>query len=595
MIILPTPPKKMWEQNNKSDVLGTLWSSFGLNLTEQLGKTKVSSRMVMTTSSFENQFSCPVAFKKYGSNIYFVSGDGVSSPSGYLYQSAAATPESAFSRFTLGGNPNGFDSDFSDLEVFNNRLYISGAGASNWWRYDGSAFTSLGNSHNTGNYNHKMLASKMLNRLYFADNYTQVLSIDTGETTATTGNQYTFLITNTDLFISTLLETSDSIWICTFNGSNAPGYVYKWDGSTANGGTTANSIPLDSRGAMAGIVKDGTPYIIDADGKLMYYNGGAFVMAPNGRLPVKQFKYLKNPFTPGNNRWIHPNGITLVDNRINILINNENYDATKTIQESLPSGIWEYDPDIGWYHKDPMTLYNYGGTKVINDYGQNRISRVGALYNAKIDNSTSDAVVGTLLAGATVYTDATTTLSAVFTNDSLDTLQKYGYFVTSKIMSPVIQESWERLFLRIRPLLTSTDKIVVKYRSDESPATETASITWINYNSFTTTTDLSSYAIGNEVEITQGPGSGMCSHITSLTNNAGTWTVVVDEQYPNVSGTGRARFQTWKKLDSFNTQGVNLVQFGSMENSPWIQIKVCMLYTGNNEIIDLIIKNGTYQ
>jgi len=578
MITLPSVSGgRLWEQNNRSDVVGSLFSSFNLNLTEQLGKTKVSPRMVITTNGITD-FGTPVAFKEYLSNLYTIAGN-------YIFRAAGGNLETAFVKDAQTNSPgNSFSSDISDLEVFNNRLYAVGSGSASFWRLDTTTWTGL--SSLSVSVNSKMLNFLKLNRLYIVTTNQQIISMDTGESFATSGSN-SFLIKNKDLVITSLVQTSNLLWILTFNQQNGQGYVYSWDGATAD--TPTDIHPLDSRGALAGIVKDGVLYIIDMDGKLQYFNGQAFVLAPNGRLPIKQFKYLKNPNTLLNNRWIHPNGITLVDGRINILINNENYDLNKTIQESLPSGIWEYDVDMGWYHKNALTQYTIIGA-TINDYGQNRISRVGALANIKVPDIGSP-IVGTLIAGADYFSDSTSsTVSAAWTNDSLDTIQKYGYFVTNKILSPRVQDAFGRTFLRIRKLLNSTDRVIVKARSQDIPALEPVTVTWTSSTSFTTTTDISAYSQGEEVEGTQGPGSGKCAVITSINNNSGTWVVTLDDTLGASNGTSKVRFQHWKWVGTLTNQSNTNPMFNITTSSGWIQIKVCMLFTGNNEFIDLNIE-----
>ena len=452
----------------------------------------------------------------------------------------------------------------------------------------------------TGSANHKLLSFLYKKRLYVFSSLTQILSLSSAFSPKAATEIYTLNIAtataSSDLFLVSMIQTSNLIWILTANFYNNECYVYTWDGETAD--TLNSAYRIDARGALAGIVKDGTPYVIDTDGRLLYFNGSAFIPAPNGQLPIKQFGYLTNPISQKNDRWIHPNGITIVDGRINILINNLNHDNASTINENIASGIWEYDPTIGWYHKNALTQYDYSaGTPAITDYGQNRISRVGALFNLKKDDRSGAGVLGTMLAGADYYTDATTTKSAIFTNDSLDTLQKYGYIVTSKILSTNVEEVFNSLIPRLRPLLNSTDRVVVKYRnSDKSPVE--ATITWVNSTSFTVSTaTITDYDVGDEVEGISGGGAGKTAHIVSKTDNAGTSTVVIDETLgQSAAATAKARFQHWKKAGTLDTQTVTYNEFSlGNDSAPWVQLKICMLFTGDNELYDSILNNTLKQ
>lgn len=591
--MIQLPPKNQWVQNNKSDIFGSLWSSFNLNLTEQLGKTKVSPRMILTNNAV-SRMGTPVAFRIYGGKLYALAVTSTPDSIAAWVSTNSVTAGGLKDVLTIeassGGGTISATNDYSDMEVFNSKLFVTDS-LQKLLYFNGSAWTD-GGSVLTENTNHKLLSFFKLKRLYFFSSTVLVKSCDTSFTVAASGSN-TFNVTtatgNADLFLVSMLQTSTAIWLLLANQSNDETVVLAWDGVTADTYLSGGAYRIPARGALAGITIQNTPYILDSNGELHYFNGGAFVPAPNGKLPVKQFKYLTNPLSLKNDRWIHPNGITLVDGRINILINNLNHDNDNTIEENLPSGIWEYDKDIGWYHKSPLSQYDYSGAALVKDFGQNRLSRVGALYNFKADDRSSAVTVGTLIAGADYYTNASATATGVFINDSLDLIQKYGYAVSAKILSTEVTTTWGRYFSIIKKLLSSTDKLWLKFRSDDSPPVE-VTITWVNATSFTTTTDVTAYTQDDEVEFLQGTGSGFCSQITSVTNNAGTYTVVIVESMSNVTGTGKARFQHWKSAGTFSNQTDNIAPFAVDRASPYVQLKLCMLFTGNNEIINGILE-----
>lgn len=691
MIILPNKTSKQWTQNNRSDILGTMWASFGLNLTEQLGKVKLSPRMVITTIIP----ALAVAFKNSFGNLYAICTAGIYYAIGGLLETQMTADSSV--NFPLSD----ISSLYSDMETFNSNLVITGQygamyrkeagttwfpalnlanlgdGTTNWtvtnpsgnilhfayisgtdpsiggtnivsngmlvaianggltgftqgnyiitgFGSDYLEITIVGASGFTGTYIgsigaaisakegvqqqgsqqfHKLLNFQKTQRLYFFDAFLQVCSCDANYNMASQNNTYSFYIPNFDLQMTSMVANDQYIFILTMSYYNATGYIFIWDGITAN--TPTSIITLESRGALAGINLNGTIYIMDTNGRLMYHNGTTFVLAKNGQLPVKLLKYLNiNSNLAGTNKWLHPNGMTLVNGRINMLINNQNNDNAGTIQEALPSGVWEYDADMGWYHKTPLTLYQANAVSpVISDYGQNRVAGVGALVCNKPFDTSSNSIIGTLIGSATLYTTSTTTESAVLTDDSLDTIQKRGYLTTVKILSSSIQDAFSQLWLRIRPLLNSTDRIYVKYRTNDDVATE-VSITWINNNSFTTTGNIGNYVQGNEVEILNGTGSGWTPNIASITPNSpspGTYTIVLDESWTGsqmaLMGTSKARFQTWKNAGvTFTTQKLNLASFSIfMASSPWVQLKICFLFTGNDEMVDAILINNPFQ
>jgi hypothetical protein len=336
---------------------------------------------------------------------------------------------------------------------------------------------------------------------------------------------------------------------------------------------------------------------MDTNGSLLVFNGGSFVEI--ARLPALHNVFLKNSWSKVSNRWIHPTGMALINRKINILINNENSDNGGTINENLSSGIWEYDPKIGLYHKHSVSYYD-DTSGSITDYGQNRISSVGSLAELKLTNpinaggTATSTANGTLMAGVTYYTDSSTTKSRILIDDSNDTVQKYGYFVTPWIESQNIKDSWQKIALKYKQFLSSTDKIVMKYQMRNTTPSE-ITITWVNTTSFTTTTNVLGKE-GYEVEIIQGTGSGMCAHISRIDWDNTNYTVTLDETFTGVTtGTAKARLQAWTKFTSISNQTTESTVMTLGKISERIRIKVCMLFTGKNELHQLAIINKPHE
>jgi hypothetical protein len=183
---------------------------------------------------------------------------------------------------------------------------------------------------------------------------------------------------------------------------------------------------------MAGIVKDGIPYVVDALGSLMAFNGSNFIEI--ARFPTDG-NFLDGVEQENNVRSIHPNGMTILDDEILILI--EEKRTTINLEKKLPSGVWAYNSINGLYHKYSIPLSD-GST--VTDYGQPNISNAGAIFSLGRDVSSTEE--GTLLVGAEYYTDSgSTNYWGVFYNNTDDDMQKYGYFVTSKIKSESIENN----------------------------------------------------------------------------------------------------------------------------------------------------------
>lgn len=587
------PPDGQWVQNNKSDRLGVLAGSFNIDLKSNLGNLRVSPRTIINTDDISG-LGVPESFVTFtdsnGSTQYFwcVAGASIfraTTTNGYI--TAFTVDTSTNTPTTVAG--------ISDLATFGANAWMVTTSGTTVYRFNPSTSTWNAGSSTLGAGTAHILCVYGT-KFYVTNNNTQVYSFTPANynsiTTSGTGTIDLSLSGLPVSIITSIREVTDGIWIFTLNQNENGCYAFKWDGDTAN--VARSYLIPDSSGIMASVIKDNTPWVIDNNARLLYFNGGSFVEAPNGRLPVKYAKYLKNSVSGTNNRWIHHRGIALVDGRIRIFINNEYGDYGTTISEFFPSGIWEYDESTGWVHIASPSLY----TSSITDYGQNRISQVGALYPVK-DDANSSTANGTMLIGAQLYSDASTTKEVILYDDTNDTLQKYGYFVTVKIHSNNIKESWNTIYAIIKKLLSSTDSIVIKYRTTDVEPVE-GTITWLSTSSFTTTADLSTFVEGDEVEVLQGTGSGKCAHISTISGpTASTYTITLDDTYTGVTGTAKARFQKWAKLVSSTDQNIQIIQsgvesvYGSV--SPWVQFKVCMQFTGKNEFEYLLLDTSKKQ
>lgn len=575
------PPNNQWTQNAQSDVLGSLGKHFNLDLSTNKGATRISPRTLITTDDITNLgVACGFVRFNAGTNGYYcVAGDRV-------FNTASVDPSVAFADSSSG--LTGGSDDTSDIIFFSkaNTLAVS---ANTFVEYFTSVWASVGTPTLTTGTVHMMC--EYASRLYVTDNYKKIVSYNTSMSGTATGNPNTFLLgtlsaDNIGIRLVDIIAASDGIWILTATSQyGEPAKIYKWDGATQD--DPDDEFVLDTSGVMCGAVKDDTLYIINSEAELMVHNGGTFVRVPNGKLPVNPSKYLKNTFSSTNNRWIHPRGITVTDDgKFNILINNVYEDDT--IEEKLPSGIWEFDPnntDLGWVHKKSLSLY----VNSVIDYGQVRVSRVGALKYVKTPNK-----AGTLLAGARLYTDASSTKEVILTDNTADTLVKYGSVATTKIFSPSIEDTFHKVIPRFKKFLDSGDTLTVKYRFDDPVATE-ATITWTSTTTFTTTTNVSAM-LGYEVWVIQGKGSGKCAHITSIVNNAGTYTVTVDSVFTGAtSGTAKALFQNWIKSGEYNARTVKWSPFNIGNNDSWVELKLCLQCTGTGEINDMILINSKSQ
>lgn len=591
------PPKNQtvpFLQTNRSDDLGSLWSTFNLDFQSNLGVIRLSQKLVTaTTSASDADLGCPSAFELFDGRWWAICGSRVFKNSSLLLMGSYSEDASANAQTTYG-------KEESDFALFNDALWATTASA---------LYSKVPNGSGTGDWTsrdsmtngvfHGMTYFKKFNQLYYADTRTVISSIDTSNNiyNSPTTQSYCIDLSNSIQTISAIKSGSQYIWIGTCILSNsAQAYgteasILQWDGISDQ---VTNQYKIKAGSVLAITVLNDIPYAIDSEGRILKYTGYSFEEIQ--RLPINR-TLLANATIMGDNAPIHFNGFTSTKNNTLIInVNNLNGDNTGTITENLSSGIWELDLNtLNFTHKYSPTLKSVSSS-TITDYGQNRISNAGAI---KVNPVSSDSSSGrsTITAGYTYYTDASTTASGIFVDSPVNRSsntegQKRGYYVTTWFNTTEVEDKFERLWDVHKRFLTSTDKIVYKYRLIEEDPIQ-ATITWTSTTTFTTTTDVSAYAptatgfngtSGGEVEVLQGTGSGSCTHITSIVNNAGTYTVTLDTAVTGVTGTAKARFQKWIKLFPDVTGLVkSWEQMAIGGNNTQIQIKCCMELTGDME------------
>lgn len=136
-----------------------------------------------------------------------------------------------------------------------------------------------------------------------------------------------------------------------------------------------------------------------------------------------------------------------------------------------------------------------------------------------------------------------------------------GYFVTPRLISKTVLDTFQKMYLKFRPLVYPEDKIIVKYRKAEIDLYQnkiyqiTPVATWVTNTTFTTS-NITDMAVGYEVEIVAGAGSGYLAHITAISAiNAGVYTITIDETVQNIVAGQTFNFtvENWTKLTTILT------------------------------------------
>lgn len=203
--------------------------------------------------------------------------------------------------------------------------------------------------------------------------------------------------------------------------------------------------------------------------------------------------------------------------------------------------------------------------------------------------------------GASIAND--TLSSTVYTLQTLTEGENRGNFVTQKIPSSAIKDTWKKIYSKLNNLFEGNDKVIVKYRTEDRynfpvytfPLAK--AVTWTNTTSFTTSSDLSDVADGDEVEVLSGSGAGYIAHITDIQQGATDWIVTLDEAVAVAANDKSYIFiQNWTKRIGANSQTQDsILETLCGEKSKWIQIKVEIRGVSQPVVEEMQIINSTYK
>lgn len=573
---------EQFSQANRGDTEGTIWASKNIDPKINQGKVNISRAMLYKTSSSEqSNLGLPTAFTFFSTKYYCIAGDRI-----FV---SGTSPNSAWTE--LGGSGTTTLDASDDIITFNKKIYWTDVDAAVLRSYDGSTFNasvdSLGSAFGSAS------MCVYANRLYIANAEEKIVSMNTSETIATSSSNTLDLnaTIGENQVITKIAAASNGIWIGTILATNSQGDITSvnggevifWDGVTENVVSARYKLP---EGVMSLIVKDDRPYIIDSLGRLKVFDGTTFTEL--GRLPIAD-EVLEDYNEFANTRFIHPNGMIEVDDEIYILVANNPDDTSLDPIERMPSGVWAWNKDYGLYHKYSLSDLAVGGT--IADYGGGEVSKTGALFRGDTfgTSPTTRSNESEILAGFTFYSDATTTKSAVGITDVDNDIQKGGYLVTAQLPPELFEESWKEIIALHDKLKNSTDRIHIKFRTSEDAPTYGTG-TWAEDTRFTTTTDLSDYDEGDEIEVLRGNGAGACFTINYI---SGTQVRLTENPLSSMSGTLRFRAQKWQNLGTQkNTDEYYKRLALEAKQGAWVQYKICMVGTGKSPQLIKLISNS---
>lgn len=582
MIKIPND-NRTFRTSNQSSVLGNLDETFALDLSRDRGKinfTKAEMTENLTAEITGNPIDAYIVDYAYYEATYFAIAAGTVIRNTDPIDGSWTEP-------SWTNLQTGIDNGEGCLQVFNDNLYVFGDNSVRKITNDSDTTWSTVTSDGDG------LASAVFdNRCYFTDASKDVISFNTAETVSTSG-AFTLSLNGFpgSLSITFIKATSNRLWVGVQDSSGNEGAVFEWDGVTAD--TPIRRYPIDAHGAMAGVVRDDILYILDSRGRLQRFAGNGFSVVDT--LPFLNETPTGYGSQTDQTMLIGRNGMDILPNK-NIVMNINSGMADANDNDTLfPSGVWEWDPEYGMFHRAPLVYNDGSGQHQPHHY----VRRIGAIITSK-DGDQELLDDGFMSYSATLTLEDDSSASDIGVACHLEAPRKTGYsgygisyFTTPEIHSTEVTDTYEKIYLKYKKLYSSSDKYVVKYRTDvELP--DQMKVTWSSTTQFTSTDGtFANYVVGDEVTVLFGSGAGMISHITAISEAAGTYTVTLDETHDvTATDTAQVRLEKWVKLPEITQDNLKYAERRIGKKDTLIKLKVVFYhYSGRNEFHQLQLVN----
>lgn len=244
------------------------------------------------------------------------------------------------------------------------------------------------------------------------------------------------------------------------------------------------------------------------------------------------------------------------------------------------------------------------------DYGQGIEANSGASI---VLNNTEYNTVELNRSGYTAEVYSPTMVGSWRYMQTCQPIRNLGYFVTPKMLASETEDQFISAVLRFKQL-DYGDKITVKYKDKDRarfPVMPNSSnrtdnyVTWTSSTTFTTVSapadnfyDLTTVEVGDEVEIIGGAGSGVISHIASITKSGFQYTITLEEANPFVEVNDKSliKIDNWTVLETIDgaTFTDSEYTFAADRNSGFIQYKIVMEGVGV-AIYDNIFQTRPYK
>jgi hypothetical protein len=560
-ILFPKPDTKIWNQQNKGDVMPILFSTRNINM-EKRGYIGLSRRV-----SYLRQNG------GYGVTVMA----GIYSPVEALYKFTVGSGgiynvTTDLGTFSTDTNANSSSSTTaSDFVWFNNMPWYTSATDLKY--LTGGTYTNTTIGLNSA-YPHPIAIFENKNIICVANGNVVASRTAAGVDTAVA------CTLPSNFVITSMRYLNNKMYLATKNTSGTGTYLFEWDGATAS---ASAGYPVNSSWIMS-IARYGQSLAaMTARGELLRFSGGGFTQL--AVLPFFQDKDYELLGDLSLNATALNRGMVAVDDYLYVFVANTlQKDSANTALPIFPGGVYQYHPDFGLVHKGCLSNSTQAS---ITDYGQSYLSTPGMIMpilEAQVIGDNALLTRGSQFLFGSRTTDETLTLDT--TLGSFTSGESRGSFVTCKIPTSDIQATQQKLWLKWKNMYASDDKIVVKYRTSERQNLPIIiipngfAVTWTSNTTFTASssnTNIALAQVGDEVEVMSGNGSGSLAHITQISNVGSTYTVVLDESITAVvnGNRGGVFIDNWTKIkttDYTNTDGYD--EYPVMNDSKWVQFKI---------------------
>lgn len=500
--------KGRYSQPNKSDSIGGIYMSYGIDLDE--GRVAVSPQVKKIINNDDN-----VGFAGYAGSIGAYEGAGtdkVFAVSDTTFSGALDAPTSTWIEEVAGAEPDSgntiMDSEFhdglflvseaTDIKSWNGTTWAS------WWQ------TALGQSALTTGDRHLMWTG-FTGDLFIVDAgnkvYRKILNVGA----PVTSGAGTVSFEDSRYTISCAISNSQRSFIGLTDNLLEEGAIAEWDES-ASASTVNRLHKVGAKGVRCLSVWNDLVIAILSNGKTKYFNGVSFVdFETPTEFPVTDGYELDDDF-------IHPNGWAIIDNLPHYLVSgrtdtNDTVESAKQGAYQMPSGVWCLDPSIGLYHRFALG----SGLSSQDDYGQMQVTQVGALYAL---NRTDSKFLASY-----EYIAGAGTKSVLVYHDAASTKPSRGYLMTTFQYS--LRDMWKKVELLHKKLATN-EKIRVYFRTERNDVLAQSG-TWSNTTTFHVTGTSLGISRGDVAFVKTGKGAGQLLRIASVEESS-TVTVLTFEE-----------------------------------------------------------------